>query len=78
MRAAEGGGSRVGGVRHEARGVPATTVAQSHSGGEARTPRAWGQGQQKPFQVGFYNIKWTLGKGNFLVVKLAGHQVTKT
>lgn len=76
MRAAVG----CAGGGHGARGVPATTMsmAQSHSGGEAQTPQAWGQGQQKLFQVGFYNIKQTLGKGNFLVVKLTGHRVTKT
>ncbi|KAI5618487.1 serine/threonine-protein kinase SIK1 isoform X1 [Silurus asotus] len=32
----------------------------------------------KPFQVGFYEIIRTLGKGNFAVVKLARHKVTKT
>ncbi|XP_011384652.2 serine/threonine-protein kinase SIK1-like, partial [Pteropus vampyrus] len=37
-----------------------------------------GQGQQKPLRVGFYDIERTLGKGNFAVVKLARHRVTKT
>ncbi|XP_054982537.1 serine/threonine-protein kinase SIK1 [Sorex araneus] len=37
-----------------------------------------GQGQQKPLRVGFYDIEQTLGKGNFAVVKLARHRVTKT
>ncbi|KAF4075121.1 hypothetical protein AMELA_G00231040 [Ameiurus melas] len=32
----------------------------------------------KPLQVGFYEITRTLGKGNFAVVKLARHRVTKT
>ncbi|KAB5523408.1 hypothetical protein PHYPO_G00152230 [Pangasianodon hypophthalmus] len=32
----------------------------------------------KPVQVGFYEIIRTLGKGNFAVVKLARHKVTKT
>ncbi|TSK17861.1 Serine/threonine-protein kinase SIK1 [Bagarius yarrelli] len=32
----------------------------------------------KPLQVGFYDIIRTLGKGNFAVVKLARHKVTKT
>lgn len=32
----------------------------------------------KPLQVGFYEIIRTLGKGNFAVVKLARHKVTKT
>ncbi|KAF6730302.1 Serine/threonine-protein kinase SIK2 [Oryzias melastigma] len=34
--------------------------------------------QQRPLQVGFYEIIRTLGKGNFAVVKLAKHKVTKT
>lgn len=33
---------------------------------------------RKPVQVGFYEIIRTLGKGNFAVVKLAKHNVTKT
>ncbi|KAB0398092.1 hypothetical protein E2I00_019740, partial [Balaenoptera physalus] len=32
----------------------------------------------KPLRVGFYDIERTLGKGNFAVVKLARHRVTKT
>ncbi|XP_023682258.1 serine/threonine-protein kinase SIK1 [Paramormyrops kingsleyae] len=32
----------------------------------------------RPLQVGFYEILKTLGKGNFAVVKLARHKVTKT
>nr|XP_056714273.1 serine/threonine-protein kinase SIK1 [Euleptes europaea] len=36
------------------------------------------QGQQRPLRVGFYDIERTLGKGNFAVVKLARHRVTKT
>uniref|UniRef100_A0A8C7I9R9 non-specific serine/threonine protein kinase n=1 Tax=Oncorhynchus kisutch TaxID=8019 RepID=A0A8C7I9R9_ONCKI len=32
----------------------------------------------QPLQVGFYEIIRTLGKGNFAVVKLARHKVTKT
>ncbi|XP_048834343.1 serine/threonine-protein kinase SIK2-like [Brienomyrus brachyistius] len=32
----------------------------------------------RPLQVGFYEIIRTLGKGNFAVVKLAKHKVTKT
>ena len=41
-------------------------------------PAGSGQGQQKPLRVGFYDIERTLGKGNFVVVKLARHRVTKT
>ncbi|KAM8820419.1 serine/threonine-protein kinase SIK1 [Eudromia elegans] len=34
--------------------------------------------QARPLRVGFYDIERTLGKGNFAVVKLARHRVTKT
>ncbi|XP_037380775.1 serine/threonine-protein kinase SIK1 [Talpa occidentalis] len=41
-------------------------------------PAGQGLGQQKPLRVGFYDVERTLGKGNFAVVKLARHRVTKT
>ncbi|XP_034510887.1 serine/threonine-protein kinase SIK1 isoform X2 [Ailuropoda melanoleuca] len=41
-------------------------------------PAGSSQGQQKPLRVGFYDVERTLGKGNFAVVKLARHRVTKT
>ncbi|XP_004631832.1 serine/threonine-protein kinase SIK1 [Octodon degus] len=41
-------------------------------------PSGPGQGQQKTLRVGFYDVERTLGKGNFAVVKLARHRVTKT
>ncbi|EPY88119.1 serine/threonine-protein kinase SIK1 [Camelus ferus] len=41
-------------------------------------PAGSGHGQHKPLRVGFYDIERTLGKGNFAVVKLARHRVTKT
>ncbi|XP_037686872.1 serine/threonine-protein kinase SIK1 [Choloepus didactylus] len=44
----------------------------------SRAPAGAGQGAQKPLRVGFYDIERTLGKGNFAVVKLARHRVTKT
>jgi serine/threonine-protein kinase SIK3 len=31
-----------------------------------------------PFRVGYYQMERTIGKGNFAVVKLATHIVTKT
>lgn len=31
-----------------------------------------------PVRVGFYDIERTLGKGNFAVVKLARHRITKS
>jgi hypothetical protein len=34
--------------------------------------------QKGPIRVGFYDIERTIGKGNFAVVKLAKHRITKT
>ncbi|KAG7275907.1 hypothetical protein CRUP_011357 [Coryphaenoides rupestris] len=41
-------------------------------------PQPCSSAQGRPLQVGFYEILRTLGKGNFAVVKLARHKVTKT
>lgn len=41
-------------------------------------PAGGSPGPRKPLRVGFYDIERTLGKGNFAVVKLARHRVTKT
>jgi len=35
-------------------------------------------GSSAPVQIGYYQIERTIGKGNFAVVKLATHIVTKT
>lgn len=43
-----------------------------------RVPQPSPGPQGRPLQVGFYEIIRTLGKGNFAVVKLAKHKVTKT
>ena len=32
----------------------------------------------RPVQVGFYDIERTIGRGNYAVVKLARHRVTKS
>ncbi|XP_078055091.1 serine/threonine-protein kinase SIK2a [Mustelus asterias] len=37
-----------------------------------------GKLHRAPVRVGFYDIERTLGKGNFAVVKLARHRITKT
>lgn len=34
--------------------------------------------QKAAIRVGFYDIERTIGKGNFAVVKLARHRITKT
>ncbi|XP_067897422.1 serine/threonine-protein kinase SIK2-like isoform X2 [Heterodontus francisci] len=44
--------------------------------GAAVWPRP--QPQRRPLRVGFYDIEKTLGKGNFAVVKLARHRVTRS
>lgn len=33
---------------------------------------------KNPIRVGFYDIERTIGKGNFAVVKLARHRITRT
>lgn len=40
--------------------------------------RPKGQSQSQTVRVGFYDIEKTIGKGNFAVVKLAKHRITKT
>ena len=35
-------------------------------------------GSSSPLRVGFYEIEGTIGRGNFAVVKLARHRITKT
>ena len=34
--------------------------------------------RRKTVKVGFYDIEKTVGKGNFAVVKLARHRITKS
>ena len=34
--------------------------------------------KKQPVRVGFYDIEDTIGKGNFAVVKLARHRITKS
>ncbi|KAJ8396410.1 hypothetical protein AAFF_G00019870 [Aldrovandia affinis] len=47
-------------------------MSESGPGSQSSPPHG------RPLQVGFYEIIRTLGKGNFAVVKLARHKVTKT
>jgi hypothetical protein len=49
----------------------ASTAAPS--GSAAAAP-----GSVTPLRVGFYEIERTIGRGNFAVVKLARHRITKT
>lgn len=48
-----------------------STVGNSNAGGTPATSLG------KCVRVGFYDIEKTIGKGNFAVVKLARHRVTK-
>lgn len=34
--------------------------------------------KKQPIRVGFYDIEETIGKGNFAVVKMARHRITKS
>ena len=34
--------------------------------------------RRQPVRVGFYDIEKTIGKGNFAVVKLGRHRITKS
>ncbi|XP_027250167.2 serine/threonine-protein kinase SIK1 isoform X4 [Cricetulus griseus] len=63
------------GARRAAEVLPEAMVIMSEF---SAVPSGTGQGQQKPLRVGFYDVERTLGKGNFAVVKLARHRVTKT
>ncbi|XP_041067193.1 serine/threonine-protein kinase SIK1 isoform X2 [Carcharodon carcharias] len=58
-------------------GFPGQPQSQPRCGsGSGSQPRS-GSGSQ-PLRVGFYEIEKTLGKGNFAVVKLARHRVTRS
>ncbi len=49
-----------------------TTAASSNSSSSTSA------GSCTPLRVGFYEIERTIGRGNFAVVKLARHRITKT
>lgn len=51
--------------------------SSSKVGGPAVSSTSTGQKTKGPIRVGFYDIERTIGKGNFAVVKLARHRITK-
>uniref|UniRef100_A0A182M8H8 non-specific serine/threonine protein kinase n=1 Tax=Anopheles culicifacies TaxID=139723 RepID=A0A182M8H8_9DIPT len=60
-------------------GMPRPSVVGGGSGNNSSTGSG-GSGRVKckdPIRVGFYEIEKTIGKGNFAVVKLARHRITK-
>lgn len=63
-----GGGSGGGGAAPACMSNPGPGVGAAAGGGGSRPPAA---------RVGHYEIERTIGKGNFAVVKLATHIITK-
>lgn len=59
--------------------VAAAAAAAANSGGVAGalTNSRHNLKPKVPIRVGFYDIERTIGKGNFAVVKLAKHRITK-
>ncbi|XP_049795026.1 serine/threonine-protein kinase MARK2-like [Schistocerca nitens] len=57
--------------------MAASTVASSSPPPTSAATAAASSGAT-PIRVGFYDIERTIGKGNFAVVKLARHRITKT
>ena len=53
-------------------------VAERTDGSEEAMVMAADTLKGTPIRVGFYDIERTIGKGNFAVVKLARHRITKT
>lgn len=53
----------------------ASANASSSANGSAGRPSM--KSSKGPIRVGFYDIERTIGKGNFAVVKLAKHRITK-
>lgn len=47
------------------------------AGGNSAGGRPTMKSSKGPIRVGFYDIERTIGKGNFAVVKLAKHRITK-
>lgn len=62
-------GISIGGI-----GVNASSVSISASTNGRSSSMKSSKG---PIRVGFYDIERTIGKGNFAVVKLARHRITK-
>ncbi|KAA0701621.1 Serine/threonine-protein kinase SIK3 -like protein [Triplophysa tibetana] len=74
MAAVSSGAAAAAGIQHAnlERAQPAASIrhpnANRAAAGVSRTPLA---------RVGYYEIERTIGKGNFAVVKLATHMITK-
>ena len=63
--------------------VKSTLYTKSKSADEATTDKVssggtGGANSATPLRVGFYEIDRTIGRGNFAIVKLARHRITRT
>ncbi len=61
--------------------VPTTTTiggSDHHHGHASQETAATPTSSSGPLRVGFYEIERTIGRGNFAVVKLAKHRITRT
>jgi hypothetical protein len=72
-------------VLHDRQGAPRIGDASCHVAAAAAADAAMASEQRsaanacsQPPRVGFYEVGRTIGKGNFAVVKLAKHRLTKT
>uniref|UniRef100_A0A8W7PT92 non-specific serine/threonine protein kinase n=1 Tax=Anopheles coluzzii TaxID=1518534 RepID=A0A8W7PT92_ANOCL len=75
-------GSGRAGTGHEpasSSGMPRPSAVSGSNGGAGNGGGGSGQRVKckDPIRVGFYEIEKTIGKGNFAVVKLARHRITK-
>uniref|UniRef100_A0A182T675 non-specific serine/threonine protein kinase n=1 Tax=Anopheles maculatus TaxID=74869 RepID=A0A182T675_9DIPT len=80
----KGSGRVVGHESTSSSGMPRPTGGSGGGGGgpgnSSSSGGSGGSGRVKckdPIRVGFYEIEKTIGKGNFAVVKLARHRITK-
>lgn len=75
MAAVSSGAAAAAGIPHpnRERAQPAASIHHPN----ANRAAAAGVGRPPPVRVGYYEMERTIGKGNFAVVKLATHMITK-
>jgi hypothetical protein len=73
-----GGSSLIGNMSGpNSNGSSATITPTTNGGGGGGMSSRISSKCKGPIRVGFYDIEKTIGKGNFAVVKLARHRVTR-
>ncbi|XP_051719916.1 serine/threonine-protein kinase SIK3 homolog isoform X2 [Ctenopharyngodon idella] len=75
MAAVSSGAAAAAGIPHPNRERAQPTASIHHP--NANRAAAAGVGRPPPVRVGYYEMERTIGKGNFAVVKLATHMITK-